>query len=457
MAKYGHFPTTDDAAAAALHAGCDVSMGSAFLGEPLDKNRSRAHGNANRDGLEAMVGNGTIRIGLVQRAAVRVLTNRILLGELIDATEQNPWRNLTLESELPKNRALARRAARESVVLLRNRNGTLPMQATQLRSVAVVGPSADSASAYLGDYAPQPSYYTTAFSGAKEALPHATYLGTAAGCFDIFCGVCSTSGPVAPPECVNETDFGPAIAAASKAKDLVVFVGGLNGTFNYAEGEGTKHDRASVLLLGKQEQLMMATYDAAKKNGAKFVVVLLGSAVAATWAEAHADALISAGYGGQEAGNAIWDVITGEYNPSGRLANTWPANDAQLPPIGDYTMRPTPSSPGRTYQYLDEHRAPPLFRFAEGLSYGESTFSNLQLLSGESVDVCAVIRLSVDVTHQGPAGDVVLHAFLRFENATVPVPKVALVDFAKAYNMTDGETRTITMELDPERRAVITK
>ena len=80
----------------------------------------------------------------------------------------------------------------------------------------------------------------------------------------------------------------------------------VNGTFNYAEGEGTKHDRASISLLGKQEELMIATHAAAKKAGAKFVVVLLGSAVAATWAEAHADALISGGYGGQEAGNALW-------------------------------------------------------------------------------------------------------------------------------------------------------
>ena len=243
----------------------------------------------------AMVGNGTISIDYLERAAVRVLTNRIMLGELIDATTANPWRNLTLENELVKNKPLARRAAAEAVVLLRNREGTLPLAAEKLSSVAVVGPSADSFAAYLGDYAPQPAYYTTAFSGAKAALPHAKFLETAAGCYDIFCGNCTTSGPVAPPPCVNATDFAPAIAAAGKAEDLVVFVGGLNGTFNYAEGEGTKHDRASVLLLGQQEALMVATHAAAKKAGAKFVVVLLGSAVAATWAEANADAVISAG------------------------------------------------------------------------------------------------------------------------------------------------------------------
>ena len=178
-----------------------------------------------------------------------MLTNRIMLGELIDSTDQNPWRNITLADQLKANKPLARRAARESVVLLRNRQGVLPLSAAKLRSVAVVGPSADSASAYIGDCAshprqtqhrfctalagpaltsrarcsnadaPQPAYYTTAFSGAREALPGAT-VTTAPGCADIFCS--------------NETLFPAAIAAAGKAKDLVIYVGGLNGTFNYA-------------------------------------------------------------------------------------------------------------------------------------------------------------------------------------------------------------------------------
>jgi beta-glucosidase-like glycosyl hydrolase len=102
-----------------------------------------------------MVGNGTLSIDFVQRAAVRVLTNRIMLGELIDSSAANPWRNLTLENELLMNKPLARRAAAESVVLLRNRDNTLPLSSAQLHSVAVVGPSADSYAAYLGDYAPQ--------------------------------------------------------------------------------------------------------------------------------------------------------------------------------------------------------------------------------------------------------------------------------------------------------------
>ena len=85
-----------------------------------------------------------------------MLTNRIMLGELIDSTDQNPWRNITLADQLEANKPLARRAARESVVLLRNRQGVLPLSAAKLRSVAVVGPSADSASAYIGDCASHP-------------------------------------------------------------------------------------------------------------------------------------------------------------------------------------------------------------------------------------------------------------------------------------------------------------
>ena len=182
--------------------------------------------------------------------------------------------------------------------------------------------------------------------------------------------------------------------AAGQAKDLVVYVGGLNGTFNYAEGEGTKHDRSTVMLLGQQEALMIATHAAAKKAGAKFVVVLLGSAMAATWAEANADAVLSAGYGGQEAGNAIWDVLLGRYNPSARLANTWPLNDTQLPPIGYYAMSASDLSPGRTYRYLDESRAPPLFRFAEGLRCANlsTRLSPVSVHSSDGNQVCSFLR-----------------------------------------------------------------
>lgn len=91
---------------------------------------------------------------------------------------------------------------------------------------------------------------------------------------------------------------------------MVVFVGGLNGTFNSAEGEG--HDRTSLELLGFQHELMVATHRAARAAGASFVVVLIGSPVVANWAQANADAVLAAGYGGQEAGNSIWDVLLGD-------------------------------------------------------------------------------------------------------------------------------------------------
>eukprot|EP01052_Picozoa_sp_SAG31_P054184 SAG31_NODE_14283_length_816_cov_2.464435_1_plen_91_part_10 len=90
-------------------------------------------------------------------------------------------------------------------------------------------------------------------------------------------------------------------------------------------------------------------------------------------------------------------MILGLYNPSGRLVTTWPASDAALPPIADYNMAPSETSPGRTYQYLDELRAPPLFRFAEGLSYGHTTLSEIVVVSGKTVNVCDDITLKVGV------------------------------------------------------------
>lgn len=143
-----------EAAAMALRAGCDADCGHDY-----------------QQGVPLMIANGTIGMPLLDRAVKRVLTNRMLLGELEDESDANPWRNLTLEQLLPTHRVLARRAAREAIVLLKNgaasaaaldedsadaAAGTtttrlLPVAAGSLTKVAVVGPSADSPSAYIGD------------------------------------------------------------------------------------------------------------------------------------------------------------------------------------------------------------------------------------------------------------------------------------------------------------------
>eukprot|EP01051_Picozoa_sp_SAG22_P012660 SAG22_NODE_1336_length_4698_cov_2.564688_2_plen_836_part_00 len=445
-----------EATALALYAGCDADCGHDYQQQ-----------------VPTLIGNGTIDLKLLDRAVLRVLTNRMLLGELEDGGEHDPWRHLTLEALLPPHRQLARRAAREAAVLVKNKDAVLPLAGMDRGcwTVAVVGPNADSPSAYIGDYAPQPAYYTTVASAARAAVGRSEggRVVVAPGCKDIYCN--------------DNSSFAPAVAAAAEAaaapagKGLVLWVGGLNGTFNMAEGEG--HDRQSLEMLGGQDALLAATHAAAKPKAVPFVVVLIGSPVAARWADANADAVIAAGYGGQEAGNAIWDIVTGQYNPSGRLSNTWPRDDAQLPPFSSYDMRAPPG--GRTYQYLDlpASAGEPLYRFGGGLSYGKITFSNLVVVSakgGGAVDVCAPIELTVDVSTAGAktaTTDVVVQVYLQFLNASVPVPRLALVQFDKLYNLTSGgggggdgggdgggrpggSKRTARLSVQPAQRVVIT-
>ena len=143
-----------EAASMALRAGCDADCGHDY-----------------QQGIPLMIANGTIDMATLDRAVTRVLTNRMMLGELEDETDANPWRNLTLEKLLPPHKLLARRAAREAIVLLKNGGASaaafdqdsadtateaatsslLPVAASSLTKVAVVGPSADSPSAYIGD------------------------------------------------------------------------------------------------------------------------------------------------------------------------------------------------------------------------------------------------------------------------------------------------------------------
>ena len=111
-------------------------------------------------------------------------------------------------------------------------------------------------------------------------------------------------------------------------------------------------------------------------------------------------------------------------------------------------------SPGRTYQYLKPSTTP-LYRFGAGLSYGESVFSGLVAPTG-GVDVCGDINLTVTVEHTGPTADITVQVYMQFVNASVPVPRLTLVQFDKLYNVSDGEKRSVTLTVEPERRMIIT-
>ena len=126
-------------------------------------------------------------------------------------------------------------------------------------------------------------------------------------------------------------------------------------------------------------------------------------------------------------------------------------SDAQLPNFTSYDMR---QKPGRTYQYLEPSTAP-LYRFGSVLSYGNTSFHSLVAPAG-SVDVCRDIELSVTVSHEGPKADVVVQVYMQHLNASVPVPRLQLVQFDKLYNMSSGEQRQVKLVIASARRVIIT-
>lgn len=167
-----------------------------------------------------------------------------------------------------------------------------------------------------------------------------------------------------------------------------------------------------------------------------------------------ADALVVAGYGGEEAGTALAEVLFGEYNPAGRLPYTVPTGIEQLPPFGDYQMDTRAcgdAACGRTYRYLDKL---PLFHFGSGVSYTQFETRQLQLSSVE-IGPCERITVTVNVTNVGNVdGDEVTQLYISRHGNTVEVPTISLAGFARTA-LPAGETRFLSFELRPSHLAVV--
>ncbi len=200
-------------------------------------------------------------------------------------------------------------------------------------------------------------------------------------------------------------------------------------------------DRTHLNLPKTQSDLM----EAIKATGKPVVLVLInGSALSINYAAENLDAILTAGYPGQEGGNAVADVLFGDYNPAGRLPVTYYKSVDQLPAFENYDME------GRTYRYF---RQTPLYPFGFGLSYTHFTYSDLNLQ--KEAKVGDNIKVSVQVTNSGERdGDEVVQLYLTDEKASTPRPIRSLEGF-KRISLKKGESQTVEFKIEPRQLSMI--
>ncbi|MBC6612628.1 glycoside hydrolase family 3 C-terminal domain-containing protein [Hymenobacter sp. BT507] len=427
MSNHHVAATPAEAVALALNAGLDSDLSS----YGYDK------------ALRAAIDQKLVSPEVLDRAVGRVLRLKFDMGLF-----ENPYvdtRKVARQVKTPAHVALARQVARESIVLLKNEQNALPLSKS-LQRIAVIGPNADNLYNQLGDYtAPQPDEnVVTVLEGIKAKVGKGTQVTYVQGC------------------AIRDTttaDIAAAVAAAKQAQVAVVVVGGSSArdfkteyqstgaaTVSAAKdnqpisdmesGEG--YDRATLDLLGKQLQLVQAV----AATGTPVVVVLIkGRPLNLNWMAEHVPAIVDAWYPGQEGGNAVADVLFGDYNPAGRLPISVPKSVGQLPVYYNF------KSPNK-HDYV-EMDAKPLYSFGHGLSYSTFAYSGLQITPTETA---GAVRVQVRCTVQNTsvrAGDEVVQLYLNDKISSTVMPLKQLKKFQR-ITLKAGEKQEVTFNLTAE-------
>ena len=399
-------PDLEHAAASSIKAG---------IGQFLDNYK-----DATRGALQK----GLLTESDIDKALRGVFRVMIKLG-LLDPPERVSFSRIGSESEEPwlteRNKSLARLATRKSIVLLKNANGLLPLNKRTTKSIAVIGPRANDV--YLDWYSGTPPYRVTPLEGLKNAGPGVQFKYAA------------------------NNDDGAAVKLAHESEVAIVCVGnhpnGANDT-NWARvsvpSEGREAvDRQSITL--EQEELIKQVYEA---NPNTIVVLISSFPYAINWTQKNVPAIVHLTQNSQELGNALGDVIFGDYNPAGRLVQTWPKSLDQLPPMMDYNIRN-----GRTYMYF---KGEPLYPFGYGLSYTSFEYSKLKL-SGSSVPANGAITVRFDVTNTGKRdGEEVIQLYVKHIGSKVARPLKELKGFKRLF-IKAGQMQHVTLELKAEQLA----
>jgi beta-glucosidase len=331
----------------------------------------------------------------------------------------------------PEHLAVAGRAARESIVLLKNEGGLLPLR-KDLRTILVAGPLADDHNAWRSRYAPQRLDFVTVRDGLRQKFGSRCEIRYVKGCDVVDEHFPESDVDKEPPSAQVRAGLEEAAAAAKGADVAIVVVG---------ESDAISRESASRISLnlpGYQEELV----EAIQTTGTPVVLVVAsGRPQSINWPVRHVPAILELWFPGEEGGNAMADVLFGDYNPAGRLPITFPRSVGQIP-------LNFPAHPGS--QARDSGQVTgPLFPFGFGLSYTSFAYAGLKI-DPTLQNSPGRVAVSCDVTNTGArAGDEVVQLYLRDDYSSVTTFEKVLRGFERVP-LAPGETRTVHFTLTPE-------
>lgn len=422
LREHGVAASDYEAAVKAVNAGLDNDLGMNVYGDQLGE----------------AVKKGDVSPAVLDQSVSRILRLKFRMG-LFD----NPFVDEKAAPEMVANSEhleLAREVARQSIVLLKNRNNILPLKKNCSKKIAVIGPNADNIYNMLGDYtAPQTTAsVVTVLEGIKNKVDNEDVI------YAKGCAIRDTS----------RIGIRDALNAAASADVVIMVMGGSSARDFSSEYEetgaakvsanlisdmesGEGYDRATLNLMGLQLELIQEI----KKLGKPIILVLIkGRPLLLEGIIQEVDAIIDAWYPGMQGGNALADVLFGDYNPGGRLSISIPRSVGQLP------VYYNPKRTGNRNKYLEEVGVP-RYCFGYGLSYTSFEYSDMEVTLNETTDDCTV-NIRVKIVNAGQkSGNEVVQLYICDDVSSYTTPAKQLRAFERIH-LEAGESQIVTFTLN---------
>lgn len=418
MVAHGYSKDLKEAAYSAITAGSDMDMES----------------NAYRKHLADLVKEGRVSIDLIDDAVKRILRKKFELGLFDDPYRYSDEKRAEKALNNPEHRKAAREMAEKSIVLLKNENQTLPIS-KNAKTIAFIGPMVKEYKENMGFWSvelPEVDYnkwIVSQWDGLQNKVGKNTKLLYAKGC---------------EIEGTNKDGFAEAVATAKQADVVILSIG------ERRDMSGEAKSRSDLHLPGVQEDLVKAVMATGKP-----VVVLInaGRPLVFNWTADNVPAILYTWWLGTEAGNAIANVLFGDYNPSGKLPMTFPREVGQIPIYYNHFSTGRPAKDENVTNYVSAYidlKNSPKYPFGYGLSYTTFDYSGLKL-SSTKIKSNETIKVSFQLKNSGKvAGEEVAQLYLKDKFGSVVRPVLELRDFQKV-KLNAGESKTIEFTIDKEK------